>query len=118
MKAPRDYRDFLNDIVGAVRSIMSFSAGLSLDAYLADEKTRYAVMRGYEIMGEAVRHLPDELKNAHTDMPWQTMAAMRNRIIHGYFGIDDSILFTTIETELKPLLPRLESLARQHGAMD
>ena len=116
MTAPRDYRDFLDDIVGAVRSIISFAAGMSLEAYLDDEKTCYAVMRGYEIMGEAVRHLPDELKAANADIPWTTMAALRNRIVHGYFGIDDSILFTTIDTELRPLLPRLEALARQHGA--
>jgi uncharacterized protein with HEPN domain len=116
VKAPRDYRDFLSDIVGAVRSIMAFVGEMTLDAYLADEKTRYAVMRGYEIMGEAVRHLPDELKKANADIPWATMAAMRNRIIHGYFGIDDSILYTTVDADLKPLLPRLEALAREHGA--
>ena len=48
----RDYRDFLDDIVGACRSIIQFVEGLTLDTYLADEKTRYAVMRGYEIMGK------------------------------------------------------------------
>jgi uncharacterized protein with HEPN domain len=72
--APRDYRDFLNDIVGAVRSIIAFATDMSLEAYLADEKTRYAVMRGYEIMGEAVRHLPDGLKNTNADIlggPWR-----------------------------------------------
>ena len=116
MKSPRDYRDFLNDIVGACRSIISFVAGMSLEAYLADDKTRFAVMRGYEIIGEAVRHLPDSVKAANADIPWTTMTAMRNRIVHGYFGIDDSILFTTIDAELKPLLPRLETLAREHGA--
>lgn len=57
MRAQRDYRDFLNDIVGAIRSIIRFTTGMDLEAYLADEKTRYAVMRGYEIMGEAMRHL-------------------------------------------------------------
>ena len=117
MKAQRDYRDFLNDIVAAVRSITAFVAGMSLETYLADEKTRYAVMRGYEIMGEAVRHLPAELKASNSNIPWTTMAAMRNRIIHGYFGIDDAILFTTIDAELKPLLPRLEALAREYGAI-
>ena len=72
-------------------------------------------MRAYEILGEAVRHLPESLKAAHPDIPWATMAAVRNRIVHGYFGIDDSILFTTIEQDVKPLLPRLEVLAREHG---
>jgi uncharacterized protein with HEPN domain len=88
--------------------------GLPVDHYLGDEKTRYAVMRGYEILGEAVRQLPDALKSANPDIPWATMAAVRNRIAHGYFGIDDSILFITIEQDLTPLLPRLETLASAH----
>jgi uncharacterized protein with HEPN domain len=71
-------------------------------------------MRGYEILGEAVRQLPDALKSANPDIPWATMAAVRNRIAHGYFGIDDSILFITIEQDLTPLLPRLETLASAH----
>jgi uncharacterized protein with HEPN domain len=86
--ASRDYRDFLNDIVGACRSLIRFIEGMTLESYLADEKTRYAVIRAYEIMGEAVRHLPDELKIANPDIPWATMAALRNRIAHAYFGID------------------------------
>jgi uncharacterized protein with HEPN domain len=60
--AARDQRDFLNDMVMACRSIIRFVEDMSLDAYLADEKTRYAVMRGYEILGEAVRHLPEPLR--------------------------------------------------------
>jgi uncharacterized protein with HEPN domain len=117
VKSARDYRDFLADIVAAIRSIMTFVGDMTLDEYLADEKTRYAVMRGYEIMGEAVRHLPDDLRAANADIPWATMAAMRNRIVHGYFGIDDTILFATIDAELKGLLPRIEALARAHGAV-
>jgi uncharacterized protein with HEPN domain len=113
--ADRDFRDFLADMVAACRSILRFVDGMTLEAYLADEKTRYAVMRGYEIIGEAVRHLPDALKSAHSEIPWAIMAAVRNRIVHGYFGIDDTILFTTIDQDLKPLLPRLEALAREHG---
>lgn len=93
MTAPRDFRDFLRDMVLACRSMMRFVDGMSLEAHLADEKTRYAVMRGFEILGDAVR----------------------NRIVHGYFGIDDTILFTTIERDIGPLLPRLEALADAHG---
>ena len=116
MKASRDYRDFLRDILAACQSIIRFTGGMNLKVYLADQKTRYAVMRGYEIMGEAVRHVPDAIKAANPDIPWTTMAAVRNRIVHGYFGIDDTILFTTIDAELKPLLPRLEALVREHDA--
>ncbi len=89
---------------------------MSIDAYMADEKTRFAVMRGYEIMGEATRHLPSDLKDANPAIPWVYMAAVRNRIAHGYFGIDDLLLFETIATRLKPLLPLLEELARRHIA--
>lgn len=114
MIAQRDYRDFLADIVGACRSLIRFVERMTLEAYLADERTRYAVMRAYDIMGEAVGHLPQELKTANPDIPWATMAAVRNRIAHAYFGIDDTILFATINEELTELLPRLEALARQH----
>lgn len=115
MTAARDYRDFLSDMVLACRSIIRFAEGMTLDDYLADEKTRYAVMRGYEVLGEAVRHIPESVKSANPDIPWTTMTAVRNRIVHGYFGIDDSVLFVTIDQDLKPLLPRLEALARAHG---
>jgi uncharacterized protein with HEPN domain len=62
MTAPRDYRDLLNDMVMACRPIIRFAQGMTLDDYLADEKTRYAVMRGYQILGEAVRHIPEPVK--------------------------------------------------------
>lgn len=115
MTAPRDVRDFLNDMVKACQPILRFTDGMTLEQYLDDEKTRYAVMRAYEILGEAVRHVPEPLKAANPQIPWATMAAVRNRVVHGYFGIDDSILFVTIEEDIRPLIPALESLARSWG---
>ena len=115
MTAPRDYGDFLADMVEACRSIIEFVGDMTLDAYLADRKTRFAVMRGFEMMGEAVRHVPLAVKDANPDIPWTVIAAVRNRVIHGYFGIDDTILFTTVHDELKALLPRLERLAGEHS---
>jgi uncharacterized protein with HEPN domain len=116
--AKRDFRDFLEDLVNACRSIIGFVEGMSFEAYLADEKTRFAVTRGYEIMGEATRRLPSELKDANADIPWVYMAAVRNRVAHGYFGLDDLLLFETIDTQLKSLLPRLETLARKYQIDD
>lgn len=111
---PRDYRDFLADIVAACRSLIRFVEGMTLEAYLADERTRYAVMRAYEIMGEAVRHLPEELKSANPEIPWRRWLRCATVSRHAYFGIDDTILFATIAEEVTDLLPRMEALARQH----
>jgi len=113
--APRDYRDFVVDIVEACRALIAFVEGMTLEAFLADQKTRFAVMRGFEMLGEAVRHIPDEIKSVHPDIPWADMTAFRNRIVHGYFGINDSILFSTIQTDLRPLLPKVEQFARGLG---
>jgi uncharacterized protein with HEPN domain len=66
--AARDHRDFLCDRVLACRSIIRFAEGMALDDYLADEKTRYAMMRGYEISGAAVRYLPEFMKSANPDI--------------------------------------------------
>lgn len=108
MTLRRDFWDFLHDIAAACRSIIGFVKGMTLDAYLADEKTRYAVMRGYEIMGEAARHLPDELKAANPDIRWATRAAVRDRIVHGYSALTTRKHFATVEMELKSLLRSLK----------
>ncbi len=116
MTAPRDYRDFLTDIFETCRSLLGFVAGMTVEQYLSDQKTRFAVLHGFEIIGEAVQHIPDAIKAANPDIPWGPMVAVRNRVVHAYFGIDDELLFRTIDEHLKPLLPRLEALAKQYGA--
>lgn len=115
MTAPPDVRDFLNDMVNACRSLLQFTDRMTLEEYLADEKTRYTVMRAYEILGEAVRHIPEPPKSDNPHIPWAPMAAVRNRIVHGYRGSDDSILFVTINEDVRPLLPALQALAYSRG---
>ncbi len=111
----REYGDFVDDIVNACRSLINFVKGITFNDYIGDEKTRYAVERVFQIMGEGVKHLPEELKMENPQIPWSTMTALRNRIVHGYFSLDDTVLFETIELELKPLLPPLEELARKYA---
>lgn len=97
------------------RTLLEFIADMEVAVFLTDTKTRFAVRAGFEILGEAARNIPAPLRQAHPDVPWTTLVAARNRISHGYFAVDDAILFATIEEDLKPLLSRLESLARAHG---
>ncbi len=114
----REYIDFLEDIVNACRAIISFVDGMTIDDYFADEKTRFAVMHGYEIIGEAAKRLPEEIKFLYSHIPWSKMIAVRNHIAHGYFSVDDVILFETIERELKPLLPQLEAILSEQNNSD
>ncbi|MCX8051339.1 MAG: DUF86 domain-containing protein [Chlorobi bacterium] len=83
----RDWRLFLRDILEAMDAIERFVEGMSLEDLYRDDKTASAVIRKFEIIGEAARHVPSHLRRAYPDIPWKEMAGMRDRLIHGYFGI-------------------------------
>jgi uncharacterized protein with HEPN domain len=77
---------------------------------LADNKTQDAVIRNLEVMGEAARNISADLKGRFSDLPWREMSAVRNRLIHHYFGINNEIVWQIIEHDLPELLPELEKL--------
>ncbi len=72
-----------------MNSIETFIAGMDLDTFRTDDKTASAVMRKLEIIGEAVKQIPDEIRQKHTQVPWKEMAGMRDKLIHFYFGINN-----------------------------
>ena len=76
----RDYKLYLKDILAAIDSIEQFVAGMDLEAFRADDKTTSAVMRKLEIIGEATKQIPDEIRRNHPDIPWKEMAAMRDKL--------------------------------------
>jgi len=71
-----------------------------------------AVLRNLTVIGEAARHVPDEVVATHPDLPWSEMRDMRNIVVHEYFGVDPAIIWRTIREDLPPLVPQLESLLR------
>lgn len=103
MSEERLIQDYLNDILESIADIREFVAGMDLDAFIADRKTNKAVIRSLEVIGEAVSKIPDDIRSRYPDIPWQEMTGMRNRLIHEYFGVDLSIVWRTIEEDLKPL---------------
>jgi uncharacterized protein with HEPN domain len=106
----RNYRLFIKDIISAMKSIEKFVEGLSLDQVKEDDKTSSAVIRKFEIIGEATRHVPDNLKEEYPDIPWKRMAGMRDRLIHAYFGVDYKLVWEAIKIDIPKLKPRLEKV--------
>lgn len=102
-KEGRDVRDYLNDISEMIKDIEDFTAGISYEGFGSDKKTLYAVIRCFEVIGEAVKQIPDHVRREHPEIPWKGLAGMRDKLIHGYFGIDIRIVWDTIEEDLPPL---------------
>lgn len=96
----RDYTLHLRDILAAIDSIEKFIAGIDFEAFQKDDKTTSAVIRKLEIIGEAVKQIPNDMRQKYTGIPWKEMAGMRDRLIHFYFGIDNRLVWRTITERL------------------
>ena len=100
---PRDYKVYLDDILTAARKVRRFSEGKTRDSLASDEKTFDAVVRNLEIIGEAIKKVPDEVRNAHPEVEWQKIAGLRDILIHEYFGIDLEIIWDVIQNKIPDL---------------
>ncbi len=106
----RDYQLFVKDIIAAMESIEEFVGDMTLEELQADEKTSSAVIRKFEIIGEASKHIPPKIRGEYKDIQWTSMAGMRDRLIHAYFGIDYNLVWPAIKNEIPNLKPKLKNL--------
>lgn len=103
----REYGDYLQDILIAIDETIDFTAGMEFEDFMADRKTINAVLRCLEVIGEASKNLPNEIQRDAADVPWRFMAGMRDKLIHEYFGVDLTIVWTVVREELPPLRPMI-----------
>jgi uncharacterized protein with HEPN domain len=112
----RDASLYLDDMLEACRRVISYSQDLSREAFLSDLKTRDAVIRNLELLGEASKQVPPDIQALAPNVPWRRIAGLRDVLIHAYFGIDDDILWDVVDVKVPELLPQLEQLADRHKA--
>ncbi len=106
----RDYLDYVQDIIEAITDIERFIEGISLDSFLSDKKTTYAVVRSLEIIGEAAKKVPENIKKKYPQIPWKKMSGMRDKLIHEYFGIDQDMVWKVINEELPRIKPLFQKM--------
>jgi uncharacterized protein with HEPN domain len=83
--SPRGWEDYIQDILGAINEIYSFIGAMDFDSFRNDTKTIRAVELNFIVIGEAVNGIPEDILEAHPEIPWHLMRAMRNRLVHIYF---------------------------------
>ncbi|MFQ5881690.1 MAG: DUF86 domain-containing protein [Candidatus Methylomirabilales bacterium] len=120
----KDPRVYLAQILECTERIVKYVAG-GKEAFLADRLTQDAVIRNFEIIGEAAKRVPDAYRQAHPEIPWRGLAAFRDVLIHQYEGVDLLEVWRVIEDELSSLkeaitaiLPPLEQLERELAGED
>ncbi len=105
-----DHTDSLQDIYYSMQLTQEFTHGMSFSEFHADEKTVFAVIRCIEVIGEAVKRLPEPFRESYSDIPWKAMAGMRDRLIHGYDIVDDEIVWNTVTQTIPSLLSRFSEI--------
>ena len=100
----------LEDILQSIRNIFDYTHGISYEHFLSDDKTRDAVIRNFEIIGEAANRLGTDIKNENAFIDWKRLRGLRNRIVHDYMGIDYKIVWNIIQHFLPDLSDKIKLL--------
>ena len=108
----KDPKIFLEHIQESISEVEKYLAGVSEEAFFADSRMQNAVIRQFEIIGEAIKNLPDDLKNTHPETPWRQWAGMRDKLIHEYFGVDLKMVWKTVKDDLPMLKEQINNLLK------
>ncbi|MDX2213789.1 MAG: DUF86 domain-containing protein [Oculatellaceae cyanobacterium bins.114] len=101
----REIRDYLQDILTTINLLEQFVAGSTFADFENDPKTVFAVIRAIEVIGEAAKSIPQYIRDQYPEIPWRGFTGMRDKLIHGYFGVDLEVVWDTVQQDLAVLRP-------------
>ena len=108
----RDPSLFVDDMVTACEKILRYVARRPQSVFESDEQAFDAVLKNLEVIGEAAKRLPVEVKDSHTEIAWRDIAGLRDIIVHEYFGLDLDIVWDVVDNRVPTLLVQLRNLHR------
>ena len=111
-RADREWCFYIDDMIDCAEKALTYSEELDQETFVTSGINYDATLRNVELIGEAATHIPDSIQKAHPEIPWRRIIDTRNRLIHGYLGIDNDILWSILQKDIPSLLPQLKSLRK------
>lgn len=106
----REWRFYLDDMITFAENVLDYTSGLDQQTFISTRIKYDATLRNLELIGEAATHIPAEIREENPAIPWRLIIATRNKLIHGYLGIDNDTLWSIIQDDVPGLLTGLKSL--------
>ena len=111
----RSEKLLIEDIIESIERVLTYTKGMTHQQFIADNRTVDAVVRNFEIIGEAANNLPKDFLTEYPPIDWSGLIGFRNKLIHGYFGVDYKIVWYIIDVELKGILAQFEAIMANHA---
>ena len=112
-RALREWRFYLDDMIDFAEKVIAYTEGLDQTGFVGTGLNYDATVRNLELIGEAATHIPDQVRASAPQIQWRQIIATRNRLIHGYLGIDNDTLWSIVRDDIPVLLPQLVAFKKQ-----
>lgn len=109
----RSYKLYVNDILESIKRIENYTIDLSYEDFIENDLVRDAVLRNLEVIGEAAKSIPDEVRDQYPDVPWRRIVGLRNIVIHEYFGVDFENIWKIVKENIPEVKPFIKQVSKK-----